>query len=55
MKANQAGYPVAMQCRVLGVSPSGYYAWQTRPPCLRVRADEWLLGRIRAQLREEGP
>ena len=71
MKANQVMYPVATQCRVLGVSPSGYYAWRTRPPCSRARAEERLLGRIRAihersrgtygmprihaQLREEKP
>lgn len=34
-------------CRVLGVSPSGYYAWRGRGPSARTRSDEVLLRRIR--------
>ncbi len=41
-------YPIATQCRVLGVSPSGYYAWCARGVSRRSRANEILLGRIRA-------
>ena len=48
MSANRAVYPIATQCRVLGVSPSGYYAWRTRGASSRSKADEILLGRIRA-------
>ena len=41
-------YPIATQCRVLGVSPSGYYAWCARGASRRSQADGILLGRIRA-------
>ena len=35
-------------CRVLKVSPSGYYAWQERPPSPRAMADAVLTERIHA-------
>jgi putative transposase len=41
-------FPVQRMCNVLGVSPSGYYAWQTRPVSQRVKANEKLLVQIRA-------
>jgi putative transposase len=41
-------FPVAALCRVLGVSPSGYYVWQERPPSARAQADAGLLEQIRA-------
>jgi putative transposase len=48
VKANQATYPVRVLCRVLGVSPSGYYAWRQRGPSARAQANDQLLVRIRA-------
>jgi putative transposase len=47
VKANRANYRVATQCRVLGVSPSGYYAWLDRGPSARRVTDEALLKCIR--------
>jgi putative transposase len=35
-------------CRLLGASPSGYYAWRRRAPSARTQADGVLLERIRA-------
>jgi transposase InsO family protein len=34
-------------CRVLGVSPAGFYAWRTRAPSARIIADERLMLNIR--------
>jgi putative transposase len=48
VKAHQAAHHVATQCRVLGVSSSGYYAWQHRPPSARAQADGALTEQIRA-------
>jgi putative transposase len=70
VKAYQAFYPVATLCRMLEVSPSGYYAWRSRAPSNR-RCDDIVLGdrieaffrasrstygrpRIHADLREAG-
>ena len=37
--AKEVAFPVATMCRVLGVSPSGYYACKSRPPSKRVADD----------------
>jgi integrase-like protein/helix-turn-helix protein len=39
-------HPIATMCRVLGVSPGGYYARLKRPPSARARADVELSARI---------
>ena len=36
-------YPIAMMCRVLRVSRSGYYAWCTRPESARAKTDRELI------------
>jgi putative transposase len=51
VKAHQAVHAVATLCRVLGVSLSGYYAWQRRAVSARQRQDEELLALIRASHR----
>jgi len=46
--AHQALHRVTTMCRVLGVSPSGYYAWRKRPLATRTRADVELTAHIDA-------
>ena len=66
----KACYPVALMCRVLQVSRSGYYAWSQRPPAPRTLQDQTLAlevaaihaesrgrygsPRVHAELRERG-
>ena len=47
MKANQAVHPVRRMCRLLDVSPSGFYAYRDRAPSKRAVANADLLERIR--------
>ena len=46
--AEKAAWPVALQCEVLGVSRSGYYAWCARPSSLHETMDAELLVEIDA-------
>ena len=41
-------WPAEWLCEALGVWRAGFYAWRTRPPSVRARADEQLLIRVRA-------
>jgi len=50
--AHQAVHRVTTMCRVLGVSPSGYYAWRKRPLAPRARADGALTAQIQVVHRE---
>jgi len=47
MTANQAVYPIETMAMTLGVSRSGFYAWNSRSPSARLVADGDLTGRIK--------
>jgi putative transposase len=44
----KANHPVKRLCRVLGVAPSGYWAWRKRGPSVRAQADARLSVQIGA-------
>lgn len=48
IEAEKAEWPVGVQCDVLGVSRSGYYAWKGRPEAPRAAEDAELLAEIKA-------
>ena len=41
-------FPVQCLCKVLDVSPSGYFAWRNRPASRRQREDLVLLAHVRS-------
>jgi putative transposase len=45
--AEKTNYPISLICRILGVSRSGFHAWELRPPSERAVSDAWLTERIR--------
>ena len=48
VERERASYAVTTMCRVLGVSPSGFWAWSKRPPSQRARSDAELIITIRS-------
>jgi putative transposase len=46
IEAGRASFPVAVLCKVLGVSRSGYYGWRDRPPSSRSQQDAALTAKI---------
>jgi transposase InsO family protein len=48
IEAEKAHFPIALLCRVLGVSRSGYDAWGRRAASARARADAVLTAQVRA-------
>jgi putative transposase len=52
--AEKTNYPISLLCRVLGVSRSGFHAWEQRPPSARALADAALTERIRAMYARSG-
>jgi putative transposase len=44
--AEKANHSISLMCRLLGVSRSGFHAWQRRPLSDRALADAWLVEQI---------
>ena len=44
--AEKTSFPISLMCRVLGVSRSGFHAWEKRAPSDRDVRDAWLIQQI---------
>lgn len=49
MHAHEGEFGVRLMCRVLKVSPSGYYAWRSRTPSHQAQARVTLDARVREE------
>jgi putative transposase len=47
ISAERASFPVSVMCETLGVSKSGFRAWERRAPSDRALSDAWLTSRIK--------
>jgi HTH-like domain/Integrase core domain len=47
ISAQKARTPVSLACELLGVSRSGFYAWERRAPSDRALTDAWLIEQIK--------
>ena len=48
IKAEKANFPVRLMCRMLEVSPSGFYAWLDREPSNRALEDQHFAAKVAA-------
>ncbi len=44
--AEKANHSISLMCKLLGVSRSGFHAWERRPPSGRALADAWLVEQL---------
>ena len=47
IEKSRDGKNVRRLCAILGVSPSGYYAWRDRPSSARIKDDQHLVEAIK--------
>lgn len=47
IRASEVAFPVAIMCRVLGVSRSGFYGWKAQPASSRSQRSEVLRSKVR--------
>jgi putative transposase len=47
IRAERANHSVSLMCQLLGVSRSGFHAWERRAPSQRALHDAWLVEQIR--------
>ena len=52
IQSEKASYPLTKLCRWLGVTPSGFYAWQQRPESTHEREDRRLKVLVQASFAE---
>ena len=52
IQTEKASYPLTKLCRWLGVTPSGFYAWQLRPESTHAREDRRLKVLVQASFAE---
>jgi putative transposase len=52
--AEKTSYPISLMCRFLGVSRSGFHAWEQRKPSARTVEDERLTTQIRSMHERSG-
>ena len=45
--AEKSNFPVAVMCRMFGVSRTGFHNWERRAPSDRALTDAWLTEKIK--------